>query len=65
MVCGFPSFASRALDELTYRQFNYVRLMSQSQLARWLNKVLSLKYLNASLHPFEIRFSTISRDSGL
>lgn len=63
----FHPFASRALDELTYRQFNYGRLMShKSQLARWLNKVLSLKYLNASfLHPFEMRFSTIMRDSGL
>lgn len=63
----FHPFASRALDELTYRQFNYVRLMShKSQLARWLNKVLSLKYLNASfLHPFEMRLSTIIRDSGL
>lgn len=63
----FHPFASRALDELTYRQFNYARLMShKSQLARWLNKVLSLKYLNASfLHPFEIRLSTITRDSGL
>jgi len=63
----FHPFASRALDELTYRQFNYTRLMShKSQLARWLNKVLSLKYLNASLlHPFEMRFSTIMRDSGL
>ena len=63
----FHPFASRALDELTYRQFNYARLMShKSQLARWLNKVLCLKYLNASfLHPFEIRLSTIMRDSGL
>jgi hypothetical protein len=63
----FHPFASRALDELTYRQFNYARLMShKTQLARWLNKVLSLKYLNASfLHPFEIRFSTITRDSCL
>ena len=63
----FHPFASRALDELTYRQFNYARLMShKSQLARWLNKVLSLKYLNASLlHPFEMRFSTIMRDSSL
>ena len=63
----FHPFASRALDELTYRQFNYARLMShKSQLARWLNKVLSLKYLNASfIHPFEMRFSTIMRDSGL
>lgn len=63
----FHPFASGALDELTYRQFNYARLMShKNQLARWLNKVLSLKYLNASfLHPFEMRFSTIMRDSGL
>ncbi|MBT9100473.1 replication protein [Methylovulum psychrotolerans] len=63
----FHPFASRALDELTYRQFNYARLMShRSQLARWINKVLSLKYLNASFtHPFEMRFSTIKRDSGL
>jgi hypothetical protein len=63
----FHPFATRALDELTYRQFNYARLMShKSQLARWLNKVLCLKYLNASfLHPFELRFSTIKRDSGL
>jgi hypothetical protein len=63
----FHPFATLALDELTYRQFNYGRLMShKSQLARWLNKVLSLKYLNASfIHPFEIRLSTILRDSGL
>jgi hypothetical protein len=63
----FHPFASRSLDELTYRQFNYARLMShKSQLARWINKVLSLKYLNASfLHPFEMRLSTITRDSGL
>jgi hypothetical protein len=63
----FHPFATRALDELTYRQFHYARLMShKNQLARWLNKVLCLKYLNASvLHPFEIRFSTIMRDSGL
>jgi hypothetical protein len=63
----FHPFASRALDQLTYRQFNYSRLMGhKSQLARWLNKVLSLKYLNASfVQPFEMRLSTIVRDSGL
>ncbi len=63
----FHPFASRALDELTYRQFNYARLMShKNQLTRWLNKVLSLKYINASfLNAFEIRFSTIKRDSKL
>jgi hypothetical protein len=63
----FHPLASRALDELTYRQFNYARLMSHKcQLARWLDKVLSLKYLNASFfHPFEMRLSTIIRDSKL
>lgn len=63
----FHPFVSRALDELTYRQFNYARLMShRSQLARWLNKILCLKYLNASpLHSFEMRLSTIMRDSSL
>jgi hypothetical protein len=63
----FHPFASRAMDELAYRQFNYARLMGhKSQLARWLDKVLSLKYLNASFfHPFEMRLSTIIRDSKL
>ena len=63
----FHPLASRAFDDLTYRQFNYARLMShKSQLARWLDKVLSLKYLNASpLYPFEMRLSTIIRDSKL
>ena len=63
----FHPLASRALDELTYRQFNYARLMShRSQLARWLDKVLCLKYLNASfVYPFEMRLSTIIRDSKL
>lgn len=63
----FHPLVSRSLDQLTYRQFNYARLMSHnSQLARWLNRVLCLKYLNADLlHPFDMRFSTIARDSGL
>jgi hypothetical protein len=63
----FHPFASRAMDEKTYRQFNYARLMGhKSQLARWLDKVLSLKYLNASFaYPFEMRLSTIIRDSKL
>ncbi|WNV05826.1 replication protein [Candidatus Methylospira mobilis] len=63
----FHPFASQAFDDLTYRQFNYARMMRhKSQLARWLNKVLSLKYVNAStLQPFEMHYSTIARDSGL
>jgi hypothetical protein len=63
----FHPFACQALDDLSYRQFNYARLMThRNQLTRWLNKVLCLKYLNASfVNPFEMRLSTISRDSGL
>jgi hypothetical protein len=63
----FHPFVSRAVDEQTYRQFNYARLMGhKSQLARWLDKVLSLKYLHASfVYPFEMRLSTIIRDSKL
>jgi hypothetical protein len=63
----FHPLASRAMDEMTYRQYNYARLMGhKSQLARWLDKVLCLKYLNASfVYPFEMRLSTIIRDSKL
>lgn len=38
----------------------------RTQLARWLHKQLVLKYTFASLvNPFETRYSTIKRDSGL
>ena len=42
-------------------------MMSHStQLARWLHKQLSLKFTFASiLNPFEMRYSTIKRDSAL
>jgi hypothetical protein len=37
-----------------------------TQLARWLHKQLALKYTFASIaDPFEIRYSTVKRDSGL
>ena len=37
-----------------------------SQLARWLNKQLVIKYTFAELsRPFEMRYSTVKRDSGL
>jgi hypothetical protein len=63
----FHPFASRALDNFAYRQVNFARLMGlKSQLARWISQVLTLKYSNASrVHPFEMRFSTIVRDSGM
>lgn len=63
----FHPLVTQEIDTLTYRQFNYAQMMSHStQLARWLHKQLSLKFTFASLlTPFEIRFSTIKRDSAL
>jgi hypothetical protein len=66
-VVQFHPLVTRSIDALTYRQFNYHQMMSHStQLARWLHKQLSLKYTMASLTtPFEMRYSTIKRDSAL
>jgi len=63
----FHPFVTGSIDQVTYRQFNYHRMMSHStQLARWLHKQLVLKYTFAELSkPFEMRYSTIKRDSGL
>jgi len=63
----FHPFVTGSIDKVTYRQFNYHRMMSHSsQLARWLHKQLVLKYTFASsLHPFEMLYSTVRRDSGM
>jgi len=63
----FPALISKSINALSYRQFNYGKLMHlESQLARWLHKKLSHNYTNAHiLQPYEILFSTIQRDSGL
>ncbi|MGZ8219412.1 replication protein [Methylomagnum sp.] len=63
----FHPLVTQAIDAVTYRQFNYAQMMGHTtQLARWLHKQLSLKFTFASLTtPFEIRFSTIKRDSAL
>jgi hypothetical protein len=63
----FHPFVTGSIDQLTYRQFNYGLMMSHStQLARWLHKQLVLKYTFASITaPFEMRYSTVKRDSGL
>jgi hypothetical protein len=62
-----PALISKSINDLTYRQFNYGKLMElKSQLARWLHKHLSHIYTNASLaHPYEVMFSTIQKNSGL
>jgi hypothetical protein len=63
----FHPLVTGSIDKVTYRQFNYHLMMShRTQLARWLHKQLVLKYTFADhLKPFEMRHSTISRDSGL
>jgi hypothetical protein len=63
----FHPLVTQSIDRLTYRQFNYDRLMDcRSQLARWLLSQLVLKYTQAShITPFEMRYSTIKRDSAL
>ena len=66
-VIHFHPFVTGSIDKVTYRQFNYQLMMGHSsQLARWLHKYLVLKYTFAEhAKPFEIRYSTIKRDSGL
>lgn len=63
----FHPLVARSMDTLTYRQFNYQKMMElKSQLARWIHKLLVIKYTFASpLNPFELNFSTIKRDSHL
>jgi len=63
----FHPFVTGSIDKVTYRQFNYHLMMSHStQLARWLHKQLVLKFTFADhLKPFETRYSTVKRDSGL
>jgi hypothetical protein len=63
----FHPLVSASIDKLTYRQFNYDQLMQHStQLARWIHRQLILKYTFASItKPFEMRYSTICRDSGM
>lgn len=63
----FHPLITNSIEKLSYRQFNYHQLMSHTtQLARWLHKLLSVKYTFASrFKPFEIRYSTIKRDSAM
>ena len=63
----FHPFVTDSINQVTYRQFNYHLMMGHTtQLARWLHKQLVLKYTFADFSkPFEMRFSTVKRDSGL
>jgi len=66
-IVQFHPLVTQAIDAVTYRQFNYAQMMGhRTQLARWLHKQLSLKFTFASLiTSFDMRFSTIKRDSAL
>ena len=63
----FHPLVTQSIDQVTYRQFNYQRLMRcTTQLSRWLIGQLVLKYTQAALsNSFEMRYSTIKRDSAL
>lgn len=63
----FHPLITDAICSINYRQFNYALMMSHStHLARWLHKYLVLKFTYAAIgKTFEIRFSTIKRDSAL
>lgn len=62
-----PVLISKSINEISYRQFNYGKLMGlKNQLARWMHKHLSHFYVNASfLTPYIVKFSTIKKNSGL
>jgi len=62
-----PVLVSEAVNQLRYRQINFVKLLElSSPLARWLYRRLSVSYFNASLaHPYSIRFAAVQRDSAL
>lgn len=63
----FHPLVTQSIDRVTYRQFNYQRMMKcRSQIARWLLNQLVLKYTQAAmLTPFEVYYSTVKRDSAL
>jgi hypothetical protein len=66
-VAHFHPLVTHSIDTLSYRQYNYHLMMSHStQLARWLHKILSHNYVNASFTvPYCVSLSSIRRDSGL
>lgn len=63
----FHSALTVSINLVSYRQFNYARLMRcRLQLSRWLISQLVLKYVQASVgNTFTLLYSTVKRDSGL
>lgn len=66
-VAQFHPLVTRSIDEVTYRQFNYHKMMSHdAQLARWLHRQIVLKFTFAAIgRTFVMKFSTIKRDSAM
>jgi hypothetical protein len=66
-VAQFHPIIEDAIEQLSYRQFNFVTYMSHRlPLTRWLHKYLIHKYHFASMMAsFELRYSTIARDSAM
>lgn len=66
-LAQFHPLVTQSIDQLTYRQYNYHQMMQHStQLARWIHKQLAIKFTFAAIgKQFEMRFSTIRRDSAL
>ncbi len=61
----FHPLVAKAIELENYRQFDLKILMDyKTQIARWLHRLLIDKYTFASkLRPFEIKYSTVKRDS--
>lgn len=66
-LAQFHPLVTKSIEAIAYRQFNYDKMMGHStQLARWIHKLLSIKYTNAShTENFGLYYSVIKRDSGL
>lgn len=66
-LAQFHPLVTQSIGQVAYRQFNYKRLMGcNTQLARWLLSQLVLKYTQAAMGvSFEMRYSTIKRDSAM
>ncbi len=66
-IAQFHPLVTESIANLTYRQYNYEKLMDHDlQLTRYIHKLLIIKYTFAShLKNFDLRFSTVKRDSAL
>ena len=63
----FNSLVTKSINEGTFRLFNYKKCMSlKNMLSRWMFKRISHHFLQASSsNPYEIKLTTIIRDSGM